>query len=228
MVKVLLVEDDENIARIIKRYLAQEGGYDVCWAADAQAALNTACGGQDIILLDVMLPGMDGIELCRKLRKWYKCPILFISCLNDSGTIVRALESGGDDYLVKPFDNVILDAKIQATLRRVHMDRARVPETSIFRDFSFDAEQQVIVKGGETIRLLAMEAHLLSYLIQHAGECFPASELYKNVWGGQAWGDSRTVSVHIYNLRKKIENDPKNPVYIRNIWGKGYCFCAEP
>ena len=227
MIRVLLVEDDENIARIIRGYLAREGGYDVCWAPDSERALDTACGGQDIILLDVMLPGMNGIELCRKLRQWYQCPILFISCLNDSGTIVQALESGGDDYLVKPFDNVILHAKIQATLRRVHMDRAVVPQTCSFRHFSFHAERQEIVKDSKPIRLLAMESHLLAYLIQHTGECFPASELYKAVWGGKAWGDSRTVSVHICTLRRKIENDPKNPVYIRSVWGKGYCFVAD-
>lgn len=185
MIRVLLVEDDENIACIIRGYLAREGGYDVCWAPDSERALDTACGGQDIILLDVMLPGMNGIELCRKLRQWYQCPILFISCLNDSGTIVQALESGGDDYLVKPFDNVILHAKIQATLRRVHMDRAVVPQTCSFRHFSFHAERQEIVKDGKPIRLLAMESHLLAYLIQHTGECFPASELYKAVWAAK-------------------------------------------
>lgn len=140
---------------------------------------------------------------------------------------MQALESGGDDYLVKPFDNVILHAKIQATLRRVHMDRAVVPQTCSFRHFSFHAERQEIVKDGKPIRLLAMESHLLAYLIQHTGECFPASELYKAVWGGKAWGDSRTVSVHICTLRRKIENDPKTPVYIRSVWGKGYCFVAD-
>lgn len=225
MIRVLLVEDDVNIARVIKYYLAQEGGYDVCWAKDAAEARSSACAGQDIILLDIMLPGVNGIELCAQLRQWYTCPILFISCLSDSDTIISALENGGDDYLIKPFDNKILHAKIQAALRRVRMERQQIQaENCSFADFSFDPQQQTILRGGETIRLLSMEARLLYFLIQHAGECFPASELYRQIWGGQSWGDSRTVTVHIYNLRKKIEDNPKAPRYIKNLWGKGYCF----
>lgn len=225
MVRVLLVEDDVNIARVIKYYLAQEGGYDVCWAKDAREAQNSACAGQDIILLDIMLPGINGIDLCAQLRQWYTCPILFISCLSDSDTIIRALENGGDDYLIKPFDNKILHAKIQAALRRVRMEHQQIQaENCAFPDFTFDPQQQSILRNGEIVRLLSMEAKLLYFLIQHAGECFPASELYKQIWGGQSWGDSRTVTVHIYNLRKKIEDNPKAPRYIKNIWGKGYCF----
>ena len=228
MVKVLLIEDDASIARIIKYYLAQEGEYDVRWADSAEKALDVSGAGQDIILLDVMLPKMNGFDCCAQLRRWYKCPILFISCLNDSETIIRALESGGDDYLTKPFDNKVLHAKIEATLRRVRMDSARSVEAGYHcRGFSFDPEQQTLLKNGQTIRLLAMESRLLAYLIAHQGQCFPASELYKAVWEGQAWGDSRTVAVHIYNLRKKLENDIKNPQYIQNLWGKGYCFCPE-
>ena len=225
MVRILLIEDDVNIARVIKYYLAQESNYDVCWAKDAQEAMTLACAGQDIILLDIMLPGTNGIDLCRELRQWYKCPILFISCLSDSDTIIRALENGGDDYLIKPFDNKILHAKIQAALRRIRMEhQPQELSRCVFPDFSFDPEQQTIVRRNETLRLLSMEARLLYFLIQHAGECFPAVELYQQIWGGQSWGDSRTVTVHIYNLRKKIEDQPKAPRYIKNIWGKGYCF----
>lgn len=225
MIRVLLIEDDPNIARVIKYYLAQEECYDVRWVTDAEAALDKACAGQDIILLDVMLPGMDGIELCSRLRQWYHCPILFISCLSDTATIIRALESGGDDYLVKPFDNQVLHAKIQATLRRVRLDRKQEP-TDSFRcgDLAFDPEAQTVTRGGETVHLLAMEARLLAFLMQHPDSCFPAAELYRQVWEGQPWGDARTVTVHIYNLRQKIEQDAKHPRYIKNVWGRGYGF----
>lgn len=225
MIRVMLVEDDINVARILKYYLAQEQEYDVLWVKDAEEALRNSHMRQDIILLDVMLPGMNGIELCVQLRQWYKCPILFISCLSDSDTIIKALESGGDDFLVKPFDNQILHAKIQATLRRVRMDSEKpLMKRYEFRDLVFDAENQTVTQNGQTVRLLEMEARLLAFLIQHTGECFAASELYKNVWGGKPWGDNRTVTVHIYNLRKKIETDPQMPRYIKTLWGKGYCF----
>lgn len=228
MIQVLLVEDDANIARIIKYYLAQEQMYDVRWVSDGAKALDAACAGQDLILLDVMLPSVDGIALCAQLRQWYKCPILFISCLGDSDTIIRALENGGDDYLVKPFDNKVLHAKIQAALRRVRMEHETPVESRcVFADFTFDAARECIHRDGKDIRMLAMEVRLLSFLIQHPNTCFPASEIYRSLWEGQAWGDSRTVTVHIYNLRKKIEANPKNPRYIKNIWGKGYCFDPE-
>ena len=129
MTNVLLVEeDDPEIARIIKYYLGQSESYQVDWVRDAQQAWVAARGGYDVILLDIMLPDMDGISLCGQLREWYHCPILFISCLGDSETIIRALERGGDDYIVKPFDNDVLHARIQANLRRARLEAEAVPE----------------------------------------------------------------------------------------------------
>ena len=123
MIRILLVEDDDEIARIIKYYLGQEEIYEIVRGRNADEAITLSRDWFDIILLDVMLPDENGIELCSKLREWHQCPIIFISCLDDSNTIISALEKGGDDYITKPFDNKVLSARIQANLRRVQMER---------------------------------------------------------------------------------------------------------
>ncbi len=226
MTNVLLVEeDDPEIARIIKYYLGQSESYQVDWVRDAQQAWVAARGGYDVILLDIMLPDMDGISLCGQLREWYHCPILFISCLGDSETIIRALERGGDDYIVKPFDNDVLHARIQANLRRARLEAEAVPGSGFScAYFSLDAQNHILHKDGRNIQLVSMESRLLAFFMQNPHQYFSAAELYKIIWGKQSYGDNRTVTVHIYNLRKKLEDDPPNPRFLKNVWGKGYCF----
>lgn len=225
MTNVLLVEDDREIARIIKYYLGQSDSYQVDWVTDAERAWTQARNGYDVILLDIMLPGTDGIQLCARLREWYHCPILFISCLGDSETVIRALEQGGDDYIVKPFDNQVLHARIQANLRRFRMERSE-PVTGGFAcpDFSLDAQKHVLHRGGERIQLVSMESKLLAFFMQNPNQYFTAAELYKTIWGKPSYGDNRTVTVHIYTLRKKLEADPSAPRYLKNTWGRGYTF----
>lgn len=225
MTNVLLVEDDEEIARIIKYYLGQSDSYQVDWVTDGEQAWAAARSGYDVILLDIMLPGTDGIQLCARLREWYHCPILFISCLGDSETVIRALEQGGDDYIVKPFDNQVLHARIQANLRRARLE-AKEPGSAGFScpAFSLDTQNHVLRKGGEKIQLVSMESKLLAFFMQNPNRYFTAAELYKAIWGKPSYGDNRTVTVHIYTLRKKLEEDPSVPRYLKNVWGKGYFF----
>lgn len=224
MTNVLLVEDDKEIARIIKYYLGQSESYRVDWVTDASQAWEAARSGYDVILLDIMLPDGDGVDLCAKLREFYHCPILFISCLGDSETIIRALERGGDDYLVKPFDNKVLHAKIQANLRRARAEAGLGPGGFSCPRFSLDAQAHVLRKDGREIQLVSMESRLLAFFMQNPGRYFSAPELYRHIWGKESYGDNRTVTVHIYNLRKKLEDDPSDPKFITNTWGKGYCF----
>jgi len=225
MVRLLLVEDDQTITDIIRYYLEKEECYDIVTAASAGEALAFARDRFDVILLDIMLPDVSGIELCGQLRKWHKCPVLFISCLDNSDTIVRALETGGDDYIVKPFDNKVLHARIQANLRRVMMEKSGDAKNQIeCRGFTLDASGHFIQKDGQRIRLMDMEFLVLSFFMRHPNQIFSAGELYKKVWGKPSYGDVRTVTVHIYNLRKKIEADPKEPRYLKSAWGKGYVF----
>ena len=228
MIRILLVEDDAEIARIIKYYLGQEEIYDLIWAKDTQEAIVLSRDWIDIILLDVMLPDGDGISLCTKLREWHQCPVIFISCLDDSDTIISALEQGGDDYITKPFDNKILSARIQANLRRVQIERhAQVENTMSCKGFTLDASKHALIKNENEIPLSPIEFRILRYMMQHPERSFRSSELYKVIWGKISYGDNRTVVVHMHNLRKKIEEDASKPRYLKSIWGKGYLFDPE-
>lgn len=228
MVQVLLVEDDDLIAKIITHYLRQAKDYEVTRAKDAGEALFLARNPFDIILLDVLLPDADGLTLCKRLCEWHSCPILFISCVDDSDTIVKALEAGGDDYLTKPFDNKVLLARIQANLRRVKKAAAAPHENKLHtRDFILDPTARRIEKNGAVCPLAAIEYQLLNFLMQNPRQFFTADELYRKVWGSDSYGDVRTVLVHIHNIRKKIEENPKDPRYLLNVPGRGYYFEPE-
>ena len=227
MIHVLLIEDDTAIAKIIQYYLKMEKGYEVAWVKTAGEAMAFGRRQFDVILLDILLPDVNGIEMCQSLRKWQNCPIIFISCLDDSGTVVRALEAGGDDFIVKPFDNKILAARIQANLRRVSRQVQESGGMFAFRDFSIDPVQHCVCRDGKNWKLSDMEYRILYFLMQNAGRYFTAAEIYSAVWGKDSYGDPRTVLVHIHNLRKKLEPDPAEPIYLRSEWGSGYAFTGE-
>ncbi|MBQ8080605.1 MAG: response regulator transcription factor [Clostridia bacterium] len=221
MIRVLLVEDDRDIARVVRFYLSSVGDYVVRCVGSAEDALQAIDEGFDIILLDIMLPEMDGITLCQQIRERIYCPILFISCLDDEDTIVRALEIGGDDYLTKPFTCKVLDARIKANLRR--MKRETAPSHAyIFPDFSLDIPSHSIIRKERAIPLAPLEFGILQYLIEHPNQTVTSDQIYEAVWGQPSYGDARTVIVHLYNIRKKI--DAPGRWYIKNVRGSGYCF----
>lgn len=225
MIQVLLVEDDALISKVIQYYFQMEEHYRVTWVKTAGEAMACARDDFDVILLDIRLPDVNGIDLCERLREWYNCPIIFISCLDDSDTIVRALENGGDDYLTKPFDNKVLVARIEANLRRAHMDLQDRPLNILACDgFSLDATTHTLLKQDQQYALSMMEYRILKFFMQHPNRFYTANELYKLIWENDSYGDVRTVLVHIHNLRKKIEDDYTAPKYLRNTWGKGYVF----
>lgn len=223
MIRILLVEDDIEIRRSIKYYLAEAELYEIVAVDSAEEALKRKWENFHLILLDIMLPDMNGIELCREFRKIFQCPILFITCLDDTDTIVNALRMGGDDYIVKPFDNQVLEARIQANLRRVRMEHD-LPEHLRLQSGSMilDPQKQALFQEGKEIPLSHLEYRLLAYMMEHRGEYFESQELYRILWGNASNGDCRTVVVHIYNLRKKIEKNPLEPEHLINVRGKGY------
>ena len=229
MIRVLLVEDDSEVARIIKYYLGEKERYDVVWAKNAEEAVVVSHDWFDVILMDVMLPDQSGIELCARLREWHSCPVIFISYLDDSRTIIDALEHGGDDYITKPFDNLVLDARIQANLRRVQMERSdtKIQDQLVCRGFTLDAAAHTVLRGGRTFSLPPTEFRILSYFMQNPYRYFRSSEVYSLIWGRLSYGDNRAVLVHIHNIRKKIEEDTAHPVYLKSVWGKGYMFDPE-
>lgn len=225
MIQVLLVEDDEKMANVIKYYLAKEQFYDITHVVSYQDAIMQSAERYDIILLDIMLPDGDGIQLCQELRQRHNCPIIFLSALQDNDTIISALANGGDDYIPKPFDNRILNARIKACLRRVVLDKAPKSNNNIvYKNYSLDLAKHIFDNGTRKIHLMQLEYQILALLMQNIGRCLHSEAIYKAIWGNDSFGDTRTVVVHIYNLRKEIEDDYRNPKIIRNIWGKGYCF----
>ena len=229
MKRILLVEDDEIISNIIMFYLRKKPDYHVTLAKNAQEALSAAKDIPDIILLDICLPDINGVKLCAKLRETIYCPIIFISCLDDEDTIVKALETGGDDYLTKPFSEKMLETRIEANLRRVKLDqlkdRAKTAQKRIlFEDFEINCENHTIIKGGTTVHLAPIEYSILMYFVSNPEKTVSPDELYENIWGSSGYGDVRTVVTHVYNLRKIIETDFGDPKYISNIRGCGYYF----
>lgn len=224
MPRVLLVEDEEFVSKVLSYYLEGKG-YRVFSAATAGEALGLARDAYDVILLDILLPDADGVGLCRQLRRWHGCPIIFFSCLDDSETIIRALDAGGDDFLAKPFDNDVLLAHIEANLRRARNEYAEVdPRPVESAGLALDIRRRLLRKGETEVRLPPMECRLLAFLMEHEGQCFSSEDIYRYVWGKDSFGDVRTVLVHIRHLRMKIEDDPNNPRYLVNIWGRGYTF----
>lgn len=229
MKKILLVEDDETVGNIILYYLGNNPTYRVNWAKNASEAIAEAGKKPDIILLDICLPDVNGVTLCRKLRETLYCPIIFISCLDDEETIIKALETGGDDYLTKPFSGKMLEAHIEANLRRIKIerDRDRAAEEKgmiSFEDFVIDRDTHSLIRAGVTYHLAPIEYAILMYFISTPGKIISPDDLYEIIWEKPGYGDVRTVVTHVYNLRKIVEPDISNPKYIINVRGYGYCF----
>ncbi len=226
MTRVLIVEDDNMIAGVLEYYLKEAEIYEVVCVQTAGEALALAHEHFDVMLMDILLPDANGIDLCRHMRKWYTCPIIFISCLDDSDTIIKALEAGGDDFVTKPFNNKVLTARIEANLRRCESAFSPEDNTSLkCGGLTLHAVDRTVENNGKIVHLSTTEFRLLFFLVQHRGKYFTPRELYRRVWDMPSGGDSRTVLVHIHNLRQKIETDPADPCYIVMEWGKGYTFC---
>ena len=225
MIRVLLVEDDAMIREMTRIFLESQKRFEVVCAASGEEALAHAKDPFDVILLDILLPDTNGMQLCQTLRSGHHCPIIFTSCLDDVDTIVHALELGGDDFLTKPYHNKVLLARIMANICRVQMDAAE-PNVNGYHcaAFTLDANRHSVEHDGQSIHLADMEYRILSLFVRYPNTFFTANELYQKIWGKESLGDVRTVQVHIHNLRSKIEPDPAKPVYLKNVWGKGYVF----
>ncbi len=221
MINVLLVEDDPAIADVIGFYLSKNQSYQVVRADTLKDAL-AALPGTDLILLDIMLPETNGIDLCAHFRKQTNCPILFISCLDDEETIVRALQLGGDDYLVKPFSCSVLLAHIEANLRRFHISRTQLPHQLRCGDIELDTSAHTAKKCGMALELSPTEHQILHHMMENRGAIIEPEALYQSIWHKPSLGDLRTISVHISNLRHKLGDDPADPKYIKTVRGLGY------
>jgi len=219
--KILVVEDDERIRTAVRLALEKEG-WEVFEAASGEEALeifqNQIC---DIVLIDIMLPGIDGFEVCRAVRRISDLPIVMVTARDDTHDIVAGLEAGADDYLTKPFAPKELSARIRALLRRV---RLPTPDLSTleFGDLKILPDQGQIIVSGKTIHLTRTEFQLLVELASIPGRVFSREELLERVWGKDYFGDGRLVDVHVRRLRKKIEPEDAKPRYVITVRGFGY------
>ncbi len=219
--RVLTVEDDERIRSAVKLALEDEG-WTVDEAESGEAAIELFNrNAPDVVLIDIMLPGIDGFELCRTLRKTSAVPIVMVTARNDTHDIVAGLEAGADDYLTKPFAAKELSARIRALLRRIRPSATRRAQL-IFGELELSPEEGKVTRSGEEIHLTKTEFRLLCELAENAGKVFSRESLLDRVWGYDYFGDGRLVDVHIRRLRTKIEMDPANPRYVVTVRGLGY------
>lgn len=226
MSTVLLVEDDRLIAEPVARTL-HGLGYTVLIASDGKSGLAVALNERpDLVILDIMLPELDGWEVCKGIREKSVVPILMLTALSEEIDRVLGLELGADDYLTKPFSSRELVARIKALLRRVEFDRNKPIETLpiTFGAFRVDLTQRQVFKGSEELPLRYKEFELLSLLLNKAGEIVTRAEIFDIVWGTDWLGDMRTLDVHIRWLREKLEDDPGDPRFIQTVRGVGYRF----
>lgn len=226
MKKILVVDDEKPISDIVKFNLAKEG-YDVYTAYDGEEALEKVTEVEpDLILLDLMLPKMDGLEVAREVRKTYDMPIIMVTAKDSEIDKVLGLELGADDYVTKPFSNRELVARVKANLRRGATATKEVEEIAlselVIGDLTIHPDAYMVTKRGETIELTHREFELLFYLAKHIGQVMTREHLLQTVWGYDYFGDVRTVDVTVRRLREKIEDNPSHPNYLVTRRGVGY------
>lgn len=224
--RILLIEDEAELAKLLRMHL-EDQGYAVDVAADGLAGLEKALVNPPALLvLDLMLPGLDGLEVCKRIRaKDVQMPILMLTARAEETDKVLGLELGADDYLTKPFSIRELVARVRALLRRAETKpEADANEEFVFAELRIDAAKRRVTKDGTLIELTAKEYELLLLFARHPGRAYERQELLDLVWGYQYAGYSHTVNSHINRLRAKLEPNPAEPRFIRTVWGVGYRF----
>ncbi|HUW42312.1 MAG TPA: response regulator transcription factor [Rectinemataceae bacterium] len=224
--RILIVEDEEQLSSLVADYLHADG-FEAEVRADGRSGLEAAlAGGFDLVLLDVMLPLMDGFEVCRALRAESDIPVLMLTALREDGDKIRALGLGADDYVTKPFSPAELVARIRSHLARYDRltGRGEGAAERWFRDGKIEVNQasRRVRRDGSEVALTAKEFELLLLFMRNADRVFAKDDIYERLWGEEHYGESSTVAVHIRRLREKIEDDPSEPRRIETVWGMGY------
>ena len=220
---ILIVDDDTDIRNVL-RLLLQER-YEVSEAADGSAAVEYLRGNPDtdLVILDVMMPGMNGYETCDALREFSNAPVLFLTAKSAQADRISAYSSGGDDFLSKPFSQEELLAKVGSLLRRYKEYRGKPEAALTIEDLEVDLSTRSVTSAGKPVLLTDTEYSILEYMLRNRGKTVTAQELYEAVWKEKFLpGSGNTVMVHVLNLRRKIEANPSSPKIIRTVWGKGY------
>jgi len=229
MQKVLVVDDEPQILEVVSKYLAREN-FQVATARDGEAAL-TAFGSHkpDLVVLDLMLPKLDGLEVFRRMRASSAVPVIMLTAKGEETDRIVGLELGADDYITKPFSPRELVARVKAVLRRATtgtmLDTGE--RTLVRGELRVDPRARSVSVGDKQVELTSKEFDLLWFLASHPGQVFTRAQLLDHVWGYEFYGDSSTVTVHIRRIREKIETDPADPHYVSTVWGVGYKFEQE-
>ncbi len=225
MSHVLLIDDEQKLTDPLRSSF-ERAGYQITVANDGHTGLSLAFVEKpDVIVLDVMMPGLDGWRVCEAIRQHSNVPIIMLTALDDSLDRIKGLELGADDYLVKPFGFKELEAHIRAMLRRVQLDRGnQMPLQISVGDIVLDLEAHTVTKGGKEIAMRQKEFEILSLLMNSTGKVVSRERLFDEVWGTDWLGDTRTLDVHMSWMRAKLETDPTNPIYLQTIRGVGYRF----
>lgn len=226
MTQVLIVEDEVSFSDALSFMLRKEG-FDVVVAGDGNTGLEIfSRQGADIVLLDVMLPGISGTEVCRQLRQVSKVPIIMLTAKDGEIDKVVGLELGADDYVTKPFSSRELVARVRAVLRRQSAIDDAEPSTSELKSgpVVMDVDRHIVLVNGEEVKLPLKEFELLELLLRNAGRVLTRTQLIDRIWGSNYVGDTKTLDVHVKRIRSKIEPDPAHPRYLETVRGLGYKF----
>ncbi len=225
MTHVLLIDDERKLTDPLRSSF-ERAGYQVTVANDGHTGLSLALVEKpDVIVLDVMMPGLDGWRVCQAIRQHSTVPIIMLTALDDSMDRIKGLELGADDYLVKPFGFKEIEAHIRAMLRRVQLDRGnQMPLKITVGDIVLDLEAHTVTKDGQEVAMRQKEFEILSLLMNNTGKVITRERLFDEIWGTEWLGDTRTLDVHMSWLRAKLERDPANPVYLQTVRGVGYRF----
>ena len=222
--KILVVDDERLLVKGIKFNLENEG-YQVECAYDGAAAVELVrTGGFDLVILDLMMPEIDGLEACMRIREFSNVPIIMLTARSEDTDKIIGFECGADDYITKPFNILELKARIRAMLRRATGSAAQGKSQITVGDLTLDTEQRVAIRDGEVVELTAKEYDLIELLMKNPRRVYSRENLMNVVWGYSYTGDYRTVDVHIRRLREKLERQPAEPEYILTKWGVGYYF----
>ena len=226
MYNILVVDDDKEIVNAIEIYLKREG-YNIIKAYNGEEALEQISKNEiHLIILDIMMPEKDGIETLKEIRKTKTIPVILLSAKSEDYDKISGLDTGADDYITKPFNPLELIARVKSNIRR-YVDFGNITpkkNENVLKsgDLSIDDESKKVVVDGKEIKLTATEYNILKFLLKNKGKVFSISQIYENVWNEESYGAENIIAVHIRHIREKIEINPKEPKYLKVMWGIGY------
>ena len=226
MYNILVVDDDKEIVNAIEIYLKREG-YNIIKAYNGNEALEKILENEiHLIILDIMMPEKDGIETLEEIRKTKTIPVILLSAKSEDYDKISGLDTGADDYITKPFNPLELIARVKSNIRR-YVEFGNMPKQkndNILRtgELEMNDDTKIVTVDGKEIKLTATEYNILKFLLKNKGKVFSISQIYENVWNEESYGAENIIAVHIRHIREKIEIDPKEPKYLKVIWGIGY------